>query len=85
MKAEALDGETLEETLEVSEVKKEETLELKIDDYEDDLDNTPEDISVKEEDPDTKNYLCKATLELPHYTLSSALEVQQGPLGIYAS
>ncbi|XP_053364978.1 uncharacterized protein LOC128534537 isoform X2 [Clarias gariepinus] len=57
MKAEASDGETLEETLEVSEVKKEETLELKIDDYEDDLDNTPEDISVKEEDPDIKNYL----------------------------
>ncbi|KAF5888694.1 histone-lysine N-methyltransferase PRDM9-like, partial [Clarias magur] len=57
VKAEASDEETLEETLEVSGMKKEETLELKIDIYEDDLNNTPEDISVKEEDPDTKDYL----------------------------
>ncbi|KAF5888695.1 histone-lysine N-methyltransferase PRDM9-like, partial [Clarias magur] len=55
VKAETLDGGT-SEALEVC-VKKEETLEQKIDDDGDDLANTPEDIFIKEEDPDTKDFL----------------------------
>ncbi|KAF5894026.1 histone-lysine N-methyltransferase PRDM9-like, partial [Clarias magur] len=55
VKTESSDGGTPEVT-EVC-VKKEETLELDIHKYEDDLDNTPEDICVKEEDPDHKDYL----------------------------
>ncbi|XP_060799597.1 histone-lysine N-methyltransferase PRDM7-like [Neoarius graeffei] len=38
-------------------VKKEETLELKIYNHRDDLDNPPEGLSVKVEDPDNKDYL----------------------------
>ncbi|KAM9487203.1 uncharacterized protein Hap1MRO34_007040 isoform 2-T2 [Clarias gariepinus] len=54
-KTETLDGEKPE----VSEVrvKKEETLELDIHKYEDDLNNTPDDICIKAEDPDHKDYL----------------------------
>lgn len=42
-------------------VKKEETLELNICNHGDDLDNTPELISIKEEAPDSKDFLCKIT------------------------
>ncbi|MCJ8732106.1 hypothetical protein PDJAM_G00207050 [Pangasius djambal] len=42
-------------------VKKEETLELNIYNHGDDADNTPEVISIKEEDPDSKDYLCKTS------------------------
>ncbi|XP_060784448.1 histone-lysine N-methyltransferase PRDM9-like isoform X1 [Neoarius graeffei] len=38
-------------------VKKEETLELNICNYGDDLENPPEELSIKEEDPDNKDYL----------------------------
>ncbi|XP_060799595.1 histone-lysine N-methyltransferase PRDM7-like isoform X1 [Neoarius graeffei] len=48
----SMDGETSEAC-----VKKEETLELNIYSYGDDLDNPPEGLSVKVEDPDDKDYL----------------------------
>ncbi|XP_060767084.1 zinc finger protein ZFP2-like isoform X3 [Neoarius graeffei] len=48
----SMDGETSEAC-----VKKEETLELNIYKYGDDLDNPPEGLSVKVEDPDDKDYL----------------------------
>ncbi|KAF5894027.1 histone-lysine N-methyltransferase PRDM9-like, partial [Clarias magur] len=54
VKTESSDG-GMPEATEVC-VKKEETLELDIHKYEDDLDNTPEDICVKEDDSD-KDYL----------------------------
>lgn len=57
MKTEALDGGTSEAS-EVC-VKKEETLELNIYSHGDDHDNLPELISIKEEDPDYKDFLCK--------------------------
>ncbi|XP_060756693.1 histone-lysine N-methyltransferase PRDM9-like [Neoarius graeffei] len=48
----SMDGETSEAC-----VKKEETLELNIYSYGDDLDNPPEGLSIKVEDPDDKDYL----------------------------
>ncbi|XP_053089825.1 histone-lysine N-methyltransferase PRDM7 isoform X1 [Pangasianodon hypophthalmus] len=53
VKTETSDGGTFD----VSEVKKEETLELNIYNHGDDADNTPEVISIKEENPDNKDYL----------------------------
>ncbi|XP_060760936.1 uncharacterized protein LOC132870934 [Neoarius graeffei] len=55
MKRETSDGETSE----VSEVhvKKEEMLELNIYNHGDNLDNPPEGLTIKEEDPDNKDYL----------------------------
>ncbi|KAB5576645.1 hypothetical protein PHYPO_G00200030 [Pangasianodon hypophthalmus] len=53
VKTETSDGGTFD----VSEVKKEETLELNIYNHGDDVDNTPEVISIKEENPDNKDYL----------------------------
>lgn len=49
-------------TAEVLEVRvKKERLELDISDHEDDLDNTPEVISIKVEDPEHNDYLCKTS------------------------
>ncbi|KAM9500271.1 uncharacterized protein Hap1MRO34_018358 isoform 1-T3 [Clarias gariepinus] len=69
------------ETSETSEVcvKKEEALELNISNYEDDLDNTPEVISIKEEDPDHKeNLYC----ELCKSFFFNKCEVHGAPLFI---
>lgn len=42
-------------------VKKEESLELNGYNHEDDLNNTPDVISIKVEDDDTEDYLCKTS------------------------
>ncbi|MCI4392305.1 hypothetical protein PGIGA_G00144440 [Pangasianodon gigas] len=55
MKTETSDGETK------GIVKKEETLELSISNHGNDLNNTPEVISIKEEEADNKVYLCKTS------------------------
>ncbi|XP_060785053.1 zinc finger protein ZFP2-like isoform X1 [Neoarius graeffei] len=63
MKMETSDGGTADAS-EIC-VKKEEMLELNIYNHGDDLDNTPEVLSIKEEDPDNKDYLycevCKSS------------------------
>lgn len=59
MKTEASDGETAE-TLKVC-VKKEETVELNINNRLDSINNPPAVLSIKGEDPDNKDDLCKTS------------------------